>query len=218
MFLVVLSTILFGFQPLTAIMIVIMSLLDDIPIMTIAYDNTPVSERPIRWKMPRLLSISAVLGFFSVVESFGLLLIGMKVLSNPSLQAYFGVSDQSQLQTVMFLQLVAGGHLLLFVTRTERWFFMPPFPAAPLFIAIVLTQILAVLMCAFGWLVPSISWTAIGLVWAYNIGWMFVLGGIRLATDLVLDDRTAKRLRSAEIVTQSLQPHVPAGPAPVTAS
>jgi len=33
----------------------------------------------------------------------------------------------------MFLQLVVGGHLLLFVTRTERWFFQPPFPAAVLF-------------------------------------------------------------------------------------
>ena len=59
MFLVVLSTIFLGFKPLTAIMIVIMSLLDDVPIMTIAYDNTPVSETPIRWKMPRLLGISA---------------------------------------------------------------------------------------------------------------------------------------------------------------
>ena len=49
---------------------------------------------------------------------------------------------------MMFLQLVAGGHLLLFVTRTERWFFMPPFPAAPLFVAIVATQVVAMLMCA----------------------------------------------------------------------
>ena len=186
--------------------------------MTIAYDNTPVSAQPIRWKMPRLLSISAVLGFFSVVQSFGLLLTGMEVLSNPSLQAYFGLFDQSHLQTVMFLQLVAGGHLLLFVTRTERWFFMPPSPAAPLLSAIVLTQILAVLMCAFGWLVPSISWTAIAWVWAYNIAWMFVLGGIRLATERGVDHRTAKRLRSAAIVTQSLQPHVPAGPRPAPAS
>ena len=53
MVLVVLSTVFLGFQPLTAIMIVIMSLLDDIPIMTIAYDHTPVSPKPIRWKMPR---------------------------------------------------------------------------------------------------------------------------------------------------------------------
>ncbi len=212
MFLVVLSTIFLGFQPLTAIMIVVMSLLDDIPIMTIAYDNTPVSDRPIRWKMPRLLSVSAVLGFFSVVQSFGLLLIGMEMLTNPHLPHYFGLHDESHLQTVMFLQLVAGGHLLLFVTRTERWFFLPPFPAAPLFVAIVLTQILAVLMCGFGWLVPPISWEMIGWVWVYNIAWIFVLGGVRLMTERLVDHRTAGHVRSGEIVTRTLQPHVPSAP------
>ncbi|MCV0429200.1 MAG: plasma-membrane proton-efflux P-type ATPase, partial [Roseibium sp.] len=74
MFLVVLSTIFLGFQPLTAVMIVIMSLLDDVPIMTIAYDNTAVAKDPIRWRMPRLLSVSAVLGLASIIQSFGLLL------------------------------------------------------------------------------------------------------------------------------------------------
>ena len=59
MFLVTLSTIFLGFHPLTAVMIVIMPLLDDLPIMTIAYDHTPVSPQPIRWRMPRLLGISA---------------------------------------------------------------------------------------------------------------------------------------------------------------
>src|SRR5271169_1003773 len=51
MFVVVLSTIFLNFAPLTAMMIVLMSLLDDVPIMTIAYDYTPVSEKPIRWQM-----------------------------------------------------------------------------------------------------------------------------------------------------------------------
>lgn len=55
MFLVVLATLILGFQPLTAVMIVIISLLDDVPIMTIAYDNTPVSKKPIRWQMPKVL-------------------------------------------------------------------------------------------------------------------------------------------------------------------
>jgi H+-transporting ATPase len=50
MFVVVLSTVFFGFVPLSAAMIVIMSLLDDVPIMTIAYDNTSVSAKPIRWR------------------------------------------------------------------------------------------------------------------------------------------------------------------------
>ena len=158
MFLVVLSTIFLKFQPLTAIMIVIMSLLDDLPIMTIAYDNTAVSPRPIRWRIPRLLAVSAVLGLASIVQSFGLLLFGMAVMENEVAKGFFELHDRSHLQTVMFLQLVAGGHLLLLVTRTQDWFFKPPFPAAPLLLAMVATQALAVLMCGFGWLVPKISW------------------------------------------------------------
>ncbi|MCA0304102.1 MAG: plasma-membrane proton-efflux P-type ATPase [Proteobacteria bacterium] len=212
MFLVVLSSITLGFQPLTAVMIVIMSLLDDIPIMTIAYDNTPVSERPIRWRMPRILSVSAVLGLFSVAQAFGLLLIGLEVLSNPAWKAWFALADRAHLQTAVFLQLVVGGHLLLFVTRSERWFFLPPFPAWPLFTAILATQVVAALMCAFGWLVPAISWQAIGAVWAYNIAWMFVLGAVRLATEKLIDNRTAARARSGALVTQPLQTHLPAAP------
>ncbi|HZD50146.1 MAG TPA: plasma-membrane proton-efflux P-type ATPase [Silvibacterium sp.] len=210
MFLVVLSTIFLGFTPLTAVMIVIMSLLDDVPIMTIAYDNTSVSDKPIRWQMPRILSVSAVLGLFSVVESFGLLLIGISILSQPDLQGSFGLETQAQLQTVMFLQLVAGGHLLLFITRTERWFFLPPAPAAPLFSAIMITQVVAVLMCGFGWLVESISWSLVAAVWIYNLVWMFALGGVRLVTERFAAYRTARHMKSAALVNQSLQPHVPA--------
>jgi H+-transporting ATPase len=110
----------------------------------------------------------------------------------------------------MFLQLVAGGHLLLFTTRTERWFFLPPFPAAPLFVAIVVTQIVAVLMCGFGWLVPAIPWTLVGWVWAYNIAWMFVLGPVRLITERFATYRTARQARSVRLVSEALQPQAPA--------
>jgi H+-transporting ATPase len=210
MFVVVLSTLLLGFTPLTAIMIVVMSLLDDLPMMTIAYDNTPVSPQPVRWDLPRIFAIATVLGVFSVAESFGLLLFGVKVLSEPHLQEYFGLATHAQLQTMMFLQLVGGGQLLLFVTRTDRWFFARPFPAAPLFQAILATQVFAVLMCGFGWLVPAISWKLIAWVWLYLIAWLFVLGGIRLACDRFTSYRTARHQRSVDIINQSLQPHVPA--------
>lgn len=204
MFLVVLSTIFLNFQPLTAIMIVIMSLLDDLPIMTIAYDNTAVSQKPIRWRMPRLLGVSAVLGLASIVQSFGLLLMGMAVMKSTAAQTYFGLFDESHLQTVMFLQLIAGGHLLLLVTRTQGWFFRPPYPSMPLLVAMVTTQALAVLMCGFGWFVPAISWTLIGWIWGYLLIWLVVLGIVRIATERLMDDRLARRTRSAEIVNASL--------------
>jgi H+-transporting ATPase len=49
MFVVVLSYLVFGVRPLTAIMIVVLALLDDIPIMTIAYDNVKIAKKPVRW-------------------------------------------------------------------------------------------------------------------------------------------------------------------------
>jgi H+-transporting ATPase len=210
MFLVVMSTVFLDFAPLTAVMIVIMSLLDDVPIMAIAYDNTAVSPQPIRWQMPRLLGISVVLGLFSIIQSFGLLWIGIRVLTHQHLAEQFDLSSEQQLQTVMFLQLVAGGHLLLFITRNERWFFQPPFPAPLLFFAIVVTQVIAVLMCGYGWLVPQIPWPVIGWVWVYNIAWMFVLGAVRLIAEKFATYRTARQARSVHIVNESLGPRAAA--------
>ena len=210
MFLVVLSLLAYKFVPVTAIMIVVMSLLDDVPIMTIAYDNTNVSERPIYWRMPRVLAISSVMGLFSVFQSFGMLMIGMEALADPPVQQFLGFTTQAELQTAMFLQLIAGGHLLLFVTRTERWFFLPPFPAPALFWAIMATQVFAVLMCGLGWLVPPITWKLIGWVWVYNLVWMVILGGVRLATERFANYRTVRQQRSLALVNQSLHPQAAA--------
>ena len=84
MVLVVASIVLFGFQPLTAVMIVVLALLDDIPIMTIAYDNVSASPKPERWNMHRVLGFSCLMGLLSLAQSLGLLLIGLEWLSNPA--------------------------------------------------------------------------------------------------------------------------------------
>jgi H+-transporting ATPase len=161
---VVLASIYYGFFPLTPIMIIALALLDDVPIMTIAFDNALVPPKPVQWRFDEMLTVSSVLGLLAVIQSFTLLYIGDTV---------YGL-DKPQLQTMMFLQLVAGGHLMLFVTRTRNALWTPPHPNARLVLAIVLTQIVAVLMCAFGWLIPALSWHVIGLVWVYNLAWMLV--------------------------------------------
>jgi H+-transporting ATPase len=180
MFVVVLATLFFGFSPLTAVMIILIALLDDVPIMTIAYDNTVLPKQPVRWHMRRLLLVSGFMGLMAVAQTFGLLIIGMSWLNNPEWQAWISLT-QEQIQTVIFLQIVAGGHLLLFVMRSRSTLFSPPWPAMPLFLAIVGTQVLAVLICGFGWFVPAIPWAIIGLVWLYMLVWMIVLDLVKLA-------------------------------------
>ncbi|WP_428356630.1 plasma-membrane proton-efflux P-type ATPase [Methyloprofundus sp.] len=180
MFVVVLATIFFGFSPLTPVMIILLALLDDVPIMTIAYDNTLLPKEPVRWNMRRLLLGSSFMGLLSVIQTFGLLMIGMEWLSNPEWQSWIRLT-QDQLQTIVFLQLVAGGHLLLFIVRSRSYFFSPPWPAWVMFLAIVGTQALAVLMCGFGWFVTAIPWSIIGMVWLYMFVWMFILDQVKLA-------------------------------------
>jgi H+-transporting ATPase len=178
MLLVVAAIVFFEFQPLTAVMIVVLALLDDIPIMTIAYDNVSAAPRPERWNMHRVLVFSCLMGLLSFAESMGMLLIGLEWISHPA-HALFAL-DKQMLQTMVFLQLAVGGHLLLFVVRTRHSVFAPPYPSLPLFGAIVATQIAAILICAYGVLVPKLSWPAIAAVWIYSLGWMVVLDIVKL--------------------------------------
>jgi H+-transporting ATPase len=177
---VVASIVIFEFQPITAIMIVGLALLDDIPIMTIAYDNAPAAQRPVRWNMPRMFTFASLMGVLALAETFGLLLIGMRWLYDDQLQALMPL-DPNQLQTVMFLQLAVGGHLLLFAVRTKSLLIFPPYPSLKLFLAIAATQIVAVLLCLFGVLVEPIPGKAVAGVWVYCLVWLVVADLIKLA-------------------------------------
>jgi H+-transporting ATPase len=81
---------------------------------------------------------------------------------------------------MVFLQLAVGGHLLLLVVRTRHSVFSPPYPSAPLFLAVVATQIVAALICGFGILVPKLPWAAVAGVWIYCLIWMVIMDGVKL--------------------------------------
>ncbi len=194
---VVAAMIAFNYFPLTAMMIIILALLDDIPIMTIAYDNTYLSPTPVRWEMGRVLTISSVLGFLAVIESSGLLVIGKLYL----------FLDIHHLQSMLFLQLVAGGHLMLFITRTTKSFWRKPFPSWPLFLAIVGTQAFAVLMTGFGWLVPKLPWALIALVWIYNLVWMIVMDITKLGVYHLMANKAKHKRQFLHKLNRPLHSH-----------
>ena len=100
-------------------MIVVLALLDDIPIMTIAYDNVRTAPAPVRWDMHRILIFSGIMGLMATAQSFGLVLLGMEWMNDATLMSWIPI-DRFHLQTMLFLQLAAGGHMLLFVVRSRR--------------------------------------------------------------------------------------------------
>ena len=169
MLFVVLTMIAFDFYPITTVMIILLALLNDLPIMAIAYDHTRVDRQPVRWALREVLGEATVLGMIGVVETFGLLLIGKFWLD----------LSEGALQSLVYLKLAVAGHLTLLVVRTRGPFWKSPHPAKVLLGAVLGTQAVAVLIVGLGILVAPLPWADIALVWGYCIAWMFIEDGAK---------------------------------------
>ncbi|MGA7966210.1 MAG: plasma-membrane proton-efflux P-type ATPase [Gammaproteobacteria bacterium] len=191
---VVMTMLIWNIYPLTTIMIILIALLDDIPIMTIAWDNAELPLQPVRWNMKRLLVISCVFGAMALAQSFGLYLIARDVLHESA-----AVS-----QTMMFLRFIVGGHLLLFSTRTRHPFWVKPHPSWQLLSAIVATQVVGVMFVGFGWLMTPISWGTIGLIWLYDLAWFVAMDVIKLGTYRLIELRALHQRAFLSLLRRTL--------------
>ena len=157
------SIIIFQFYPVTALMLVLLALLNDLPIMTIAYDNVKYSDKPEKWDMRTLLGIATFLGVIGIFSSFGMLYIGLVVLKLNTLV----------LQSLIYLKLSVAGHLTVFVARTKGHFWSVK-PAKPLFFAIIATQLVATIITVYGILLPAMGWGLAALVWGYALSFFVI--------------------------------------------
>jgi H+-transporting ATPase len=158
------SIVIFNFYPVTALMIILLAFLNDIPILTIAYDNAKVDEHPVRWNMPEVLTLATVLGILGVASSFGIFYIAEEYLHFTA----------SVVQTFIFLKLVIAGHLTIFITRTDKHFWQKPYPSLLFFSATFSTKIIGTLFAVFGWLLVPIGWKYSLLIWGYALAWFVV--------------------------------------------
>jgi len=183
------AIVVFNFYPLTAIMIVMLALLNDGAILSIAYDNVLYSKQPEAWNMRTVLGVATVLGFVGPCAAFGLFYLGDRVFH----------IDRPQIQTMMYLMLSVAGHLTIFQTRTRGpWWSIRP--ARILLLAVIGTQMVATLICVFGFLVTPLWWGWAAFVWGYAFAWFLVTDPVKLLAYRVLDATKAapKQLAKAE--------------------
>lgn len=166
------AILFFNFYPVTAIMVVLLALLNDIPIMMIAYDNAPVALRPVRWDMPRVLTIASVLGLYGVIESFVFYWLAKDYLALPA----------SMLQATIFLKLLISGHMTIYLTRNKGWAWERPLPSWKLVVPCETTQLLGTLIVVYGIAMAPIGWWLALLVWVYTLVSFCVANAIKVAT------------------------------------
>jgi H+-transporting ATPase len=171
-----LSILVFNFYPVTAVMIVLLALLNDGAILSIAYDKTRYSDNPEKWNMPVVLGVATVLGIAGVIASFGLFYLGERVFH----------LNRDAIQTLIYLKLSVAGHLTIFITRTRRRFWSIK-PAKILLLAVIGTQVVATLIAVYGIFMTPIGWNWALVVWGYAIAWFFVNDQIKVAVYNVFD-------------------------------
>jgi H+-transporting ATPase len=191
LFFMTLAILIFNFYPVTAVMIVMLALLNDGAILSIAYDNAHYKDQPEAWNMRVVLGISTVLGIIGVVSAFGLFYLAERVF-------HF---DRAHAQTMMYLKLSVAGHLTIFLTRTRGPFWSIR-PATILWIAVLGTQIVATLFAVYGFLMTPLGWEWALFVWAYALAWFLVNDRVKLLAYRIFDPIKAEAKPKAKAESQ----------------
>lgn len=190
------SILVFDFYPVTAIMVVLLALLNDVPIMMIAYDNAPLAMGPVRWDMARVLTIASALGVFGVLSSFGLFWFVREYLrlALPLVQA------------LIFLKLLVAGHMTIYLTRNKGAIWERPWPNWRLVVSCEATQAIGTLAVVYGWFMAPTGWTYALMVWGYALAMFALASVVKISVYRLLDHRAARQARHLARVERHLAP------------
>jgi H+-transporting ATPase len=188
------SILIFNLYPVTAIMVVLLALLNDLPIMMIAYDNAPIAPLPVRWDMARVLTIASALGTYGVIESFGMFWIvrDYLALSLPLVQA------------LIFLKLLVSGHMTIYLTRNKGAIWERPWPSWKLVVPCEITQLVGTLVVVYGVFMAPTGWLLVLMVWGYTLVSFFVASAIKIGAYRLLDCRAAHQARHLQRIEGSI--------------
>jgi H+-transporting ATPase len=171
-----LAIVVFNFYPVTAVMIVLLALLNDGAILSIAYDRVRYSSDPEKWDMHVVLGLATALGVTGVAASFGLFYLGERV---------FGLSREV-IQSLMYLKLSVAGHMTVFVARTRGPFWSIR-PSWILLGAVLGTQLIATLIVVYGLFMHPIGWRWAAMVWGYAAVWFLIADRVKLGAYRLLN-------------------------------
>ena len=173
---ITLAIFVYSSYPVTVIMLVLLALINDGSMVTIAYDNTTIPKTPQRWNMPYILSVATVIGLVGVIETFLLYYYTEK---------YLGLSHD-MVQTLVYLHLAVGGMMTIYVTRVQGPFWSIP-PAPKMLAATGLSVAISTIMACFGILMTPIGimWTLAS--WGYAFVWFLIFDWVKLWLYRLLD-------------------------------
>jgi len=161
--------ILYKAYPLTPIHLILLALLNDIPIISLAYNRVKVADKPSDIKVRERFTLSSLFGLVGLANSLILFFIMDSFLHLP----------WEMIQTIFFLKLAVSGHLLIYVAHTsQRWYkFLPSWQVIS---ATLGTQLIASTLAFVGIFMSPIPLVWIAVVWVWSFIWMQTGEGVKI--------------------------------------
>ncbi|OYV27601.1 MAG: hypothetical protein B7W98_01450 [Parcubacteria group bacterium 20-58-5] len=149
--------------PLTPVQIILLAFLNDIPIITLAFDRVKRVDRPADIAPRERFALGTLFGLVGVANSLLMYFLLADILHLPL----------ALIQTAFFLKLTVGGHMLVYVAHTKElwWRFLP---ARSVIWATSLTQLIATTLAVGGIFVAAIPFSLAAFVWLWAFFWMQV--------------------------------------------
>lgn len=195
------------------IALVLITILNDGTIISIAYDNVKPSSMPEQWNLIRVCITAFILGVVACSSTLALLFLGMnsgKGDNSDVLYYLFKLPPISlkQLECLIYLKISLSDFLTVFSARTNGFFFTLR-PGNLLMMAFCLATFCSTIFAAtwpFGDMEPLPA-NYILFVWAYCISFFFIQDTFKVLSNIVLDKvfevtsnsakRTKKRVQVA---------------------
>ncbi len=150
-----------GNYPLTPIQIILLAVLNDLPIVSLAFDRVHAAKVPATIDVKRRFLLGTTYGLTGVLNSMIMLFVALSMLHLP----------WAQVQTLFFLKLVVSGNFLIYVAHTEeRWF--KYLPSWQVIASISTTQLIATIWAFSGFFTAALPLWLILFVWIWSFFWM----------------------------------------------
>ncbi|KAK3275928.1 hypothetical protein CYMTET_15971 [Cymbomonas tetramitiformis] len=172
---------------LPVLTLVIITILNDGTIISIAYDHVTPSARPEKWTLPVLYIVSSILGLTAMVSSIVLLVLGLGAHEHGSLGHTFGLGDleYKQILTLIYLKISLSDFLTVFSARTKGPFWERK-PGGLLFAAAIFAMTISTLLSKY-WEdifgsseMVGLDGKAIGFVWVYCFLWWLLQDAVKV--------------------------------------
>jgi len=160
---IVILVLMYEQYPLSPIHIILLAFLNDIPIISLAFNRVKVAECPAKIDIKKRFVLSSLLGLVGVITSILFFLIAKNI---------FNLSDEV-ISTLFFLKLTVSGHLLLYVAHTES-LWLKFLPSKEVIFSTLGTQLLASSFALFGIFMVKAPWEMVIFIWIWAVLWMQV--------------------------------------------